>query len=561
MHPKIKQAIAALENGTVTELSLVGYDIDNAIANALATALAANTTVKTLDLYRSNIRNAGAFALVTALKTNNTLETLNLRANQIFDDAFAIQLATILETNTTLKTLNIRENNISDAGLLALETAMEINTTLETLDFSVFREATPINTSALNRISTFLQRNRRLASEHRFIIQLGTLRQQLAVCVIYQSDDPTQHYSPADKSKRPYFDVTQLFNTLIDLHQKIEEWATSKSPPRAEAIKKLRNEWRATVVLFHLRCVDTPNDDSPITNIHPQVAWAEQCLAQMDVDSEGYKEACYQLGRYYFTRAAKCFDAVDNDQCRAFARTALNYLHVCKQDPKFIEAEAQDLVYGESEIPFLLTLLVISLLSPEQEFSVKDVVKEAEHSVQSKQVIKDYKIHMPNKNEYEPALNLKVPNTKTVPAKINYNEAAILASLKNTVSAAEKIAAFYRLLKLLDRELLSANQLVVQPTSLLSNVSSFFKTMVSLSPKQLASIRASAIQAVKDALIGNPVKGNFANRVATLKGTLVGNKLVDFIAAGHAEVDGKKVETLEEFVGEVTKKNIPELKK
>ena len=594
----LNEAIAALKRGETT-LDLYHTDLGDAGATALATELETNRTVMGLELSANNIRptgaiafatalkinetlqilylnvnpirSAGATAFATALETNNTLRTLGLRHCDIGDSG-AAAFATALKINTTLKVLDLQYNPIRNAGLLALATALETNTTLTTLDLP-FLDLGTTTYKARVRIQALLKRNQQLL-ELRPLLEV--VRKQLAVDVTYEGADPNPipEYLARGEIKQPYFNVTQLFATLADLHQEIKGLATPESPLRLKGIRKLHNHWLALVVLFHLRCVDTPNDTSPIDNIHPQVAAAERCLAQMDVDSEGYKEACYQLGRYYFQRAAKCFDAKDHDQGKAFAKTALNYLHVCKQDPNFKEADTQGLIYNDSELPELISYLVTSMLLSPDEFSVTDVVKETKESVQSKQTIKDYKIHMPNQEDYDRARNLEVPGAKTVPAQINYDEAEILASLKNTANAAEKTAAFYRqlkqtekadpavaldsVLKLLDQELANANQLATQPPSLLSNVSDFFKMRAnSLSPQQIAILQARAIQAIRNALTGKRVEGNFADHIILLKNTAVIDKLNLFIAAGHAKVGDKKVETLEEFVTEVMKANIP----
>ncbi|KJE96864.1 TKL/IRAK protein kinase [Capsaspora owczarzaki ATCC 30864] len=116
-------------NTTLDTLFLGQNQIGDAGARAIAEAIQANSTLTGLGLYENQIGHAGAQAFAEALKENQTLLHLALNGNQI-GDAGAQVIAEALKVNTTLTDLHLKDNFLSNAGTTALRQAGNTTCTL-----------------------------------------------------------------------------------------------------------------------------------------------------------------------------------------------------------------------------------------------------------------------------------------------------------------------------------------------------------------------------------------------------------------------------------------------
>jgi len=108
---------SALEdNHTITSLYLVNTKIGDAGTQVIAIVLANNNTLRTLDLSENKIGDAGGQVIAAALEYNRTLISLSLRANEIYFSARSIVIA--LDRRLTPFDLNWNPIHLRDPSLL-----------------------------------------------------------------------------------------------------------------------------------------------------------------------------------------------------------------------------------------------------------------------------------------------------------------------------------------------------------------------------------------------------------------------------------------------------------
>lgn len=491
---EVRDLFSILQNDNqVTSLLTSGGFIDDEGATIIADYLRTNTSLRVLDIHYNGITLNGLLTIIDALRSNDTLEFLNIRSNHLSNTVLKKIYNLLQSGDCILRHIELTQNN-------NLFPAAE-------LDHDLLENITN-HFASINEDPTEIRRNK-------IAKKIAALREMLAVGVVYQSDDPSQLYSAMDKSKRPYFDVADLATKITDLLQYITKLRMNSLLPPGE-INNFLNDLLSIIILFHLRCVDIPNDNSTTHQLHPQVAAAIKLLSMMDEDSNGYKEACYHIGRYFLQRSCECYYELVDEQVRAFMQSALNFFQVCATDPTFKEIDVSSLIDQDSVIPFFSLNLVDQLLP----------------------------------------LKKAIPDAIKVPAPSHYDEKAILVALSNTAKTALKIADHYKkrkkivkeitqtnLLSPLYRELFLAKKLASEPaSSVVTSASLFQKNKPTL--QQIAM----AIEAVIDVLTDKPVKGHFADHLFALKGTQANEILLQYISSDRITLGNKQIETMEELM-------------
>ena len=118
-------------NATLTSLSLIHVNIDDAGATQLAESLRVNTTLKSLNLNSVNIGATGVTQLAESLRVKSALTSLKLVGSN--NNAGATQLAECLRVNATLTSLDLSHNVIQDASATQLAECLRVNATLKSL--------------------------------------------------------------------------------------------------------------------------------------------------------------------------------------------------------------------------------------------------------------------------------------------------------------------------------------------------------------------------------------------------------------------------------------------
>ncbi|XP_004343879.2 hypothetical protein CAOG_07155 [Capsaspora owczarzaki ATCC 30864] len=131
MNPTQRELFELAKNASGV-LHLIGKQLSDADAQAIAEGLKVNTTLDTLFLGQNQIGDAGARAIAEAIQANSTLTGLGLYENQI-GHAGAQAFAEALKENQTLRHLALNGNQIGDAGAQVIAEALKVNTTLTDL--------------------------------------------------------------------------------------------------------------------------------------------------------------------------------------------------------------------------------------------------------------------------------------------------------------------------------------------------------------------------------------------------------------------------------------------
>jgi len=111
------------DNEVLTKLDLACNSIDDAGAEALASALRVNGVMTNLNLAGCGIGNEGVKAIGSALAVNGVLTELWLPENEIGDEG-AKALASALRVNGVLNNIDLKYNNLGDEGKGAIRDAV-----------------------------------------------------------------------------------------------------------------------------------------------------------------------------------------------------------------------------------------------------------------------------------------------------------------------------------------------------------------------------------------------------------------------------------------------------
>lgn len=150
-------AIADLlrENSSLTELRLIGCQINHGAAMLIAQALSENRTLKKLDIGRNPIGSEAATSLIEAINVHGSLSTLDLTNTQLDDNIEKFSRA--LEANFSLTDLALGHNDICEKGALTLAIHLSNNATLKKLTISKYKK--PISPNGIRILQKLFQRN------------------------------------------------------------------------------------------------------------------------------------------------------------------------------------------------------------------------------------------------------------------------------------------------------------------------------------------------------------------------------------------------------------------
>ncbi|KAJ3340322.1 hypothetical protein HDU93_007163 [Gonapodya sp. JEL0774] len=120
----VRKALAALQSGAQSEITLENKNLGDDGAKAVAEALRRSETVTALNLTGNNVGNDAAWYLASVLKTNKTLENLGLASRYpLFE---LVRVISVRPPHT--------DNVIGDTGLLSLSEALKVNSTLQHIE-------------------------------------------------------------------------------------------------------------------------------------------------------------------------------------------------------------------------------------------------------------------------------------------------------------------------------------------------------------------------------------------------------------------------------------------
>ena len=118
---------------TITEMRVLGFQLTDEDAQAIAYAMTESKVLKALSLDHLHIGDAGAKQIAQGLCYNESITYLSLRWNEIGPEG-GIALAEALHYNKSVRTFVASFNNFGSAGAKSFASALQKNTSLETLN-------------------------------------------------------------------------------------------------------------------------------------------------------------------------------------------------------------------------------------------------------------------------------------------------------------------------------------------------------------------------------------------------------------------------------------------
>eukprot|EP01006_Ploeotia_vitrea_P024592 TRINITY_DN57421_c0_g2_i1.p1 TRINITY_DN57421_c0_g2~~TRINITY_DN57421_c0_g2_i1.p1 ORF type:complete len:549 (-),score=57.81 TRINITY_DN57421_c0_g2_i1:297-1943(-) len=204
-------------------------------AEALATAMKANTSITSLSLNKNKLWDSGACALASMLDTNETLKRLEL-ATCVIADKGAVYIGMALAAQTTLSELNLSRNTISEDAVTGFADILAKNTTLVKIGItggSVF---------AHNKLSKLTHRNANLQGDNVPRVLEGELNR------LYVQ---THKLQTAKRTLREHQQQTLAYN---DMENKVEnEFVVEKEDVSKQAKKVTEYIIYETTVAQELR--------------------------------------------------------------------------------------------------------------------------------------------------------------------------------------------------------------------------------------------------------------------------------------------------------------------
>lgn len=129
--PEISTAIKGCVS--LTCFSILGADVGDSLACALAEALACAPCISHINMGCNRIGDSGAYAFARLLAGNQSIEVLNMMRNDIGSEG-ARHLGWALAHNDVLRYLNLSNNeSLGDAGVTDLAIGLKCNASMTTL--------------------------------------------------------------------------------------------------------------------------------------------------------------------------------------------------------------------------------------------------------------------------------------------------------------------------------------------------------------------------------------------------------------------------------------------
>ena len=155
MLEEVLKKIAADE---IQEVSLVGQQIGDTGAIALAKALANNKSVHALHLSNNNIGIEGITSLAKMLETNTNIRHLGLSSNP-FGDEGVYKLTSAIQINNAVVSLNLSSCGITSRGLLAIADLLLNRHSIHSLslDYVAIGMTTKANTAEYNALRALME--------------------------------------------------------------------------------------------------------------------------------------------------------------------------------------------------------------------------------------------------------------------------------------------------------------------------------------------------------------------------------------------------------------------
>jgi Ran GTPase-activating protein (RanGAP) involved in mRNA processing and transport len=140
-----KSALAG--NNQLKVLRLVGCQLSDGGAGALAEIIPGRQGLEVLDISRNGITSHGLRHLIDALAKNNSIKSLLLNGNRLTDDATRAMIE-MLKTNNSIQVIEVADNAISEAAQQRLRHAVSLN--CEPLELKQGYYAAQINDPAMD---------------------------------------------------------------------------------------------------------------------------------------------------------------------------------------------------------------------------------------------------------------------------------------------------------------------------------------------------------------------------------------------------------------------------